>query len=223
LDSDRDFIEHYKELLHEIKSPLDIIEAHAGYLKKNACRDKKENDEYLSIIISETERLRTFLEEVSESIRQVTLCCSFKDINRIIRDVTSKLKFDFERKDVNVVLSLQDGLPDLFVDEHKLERVLINLINNAVDAVDIGGTVTISTDANELFYLKIKDDGSGIKRGDMKSIFDPFFTTRPEGSGLGLYITKKIIDAHGGSINVASEPGEGTEFLIILPIHREGD
>ena len=220
MDSDKEFIKHYQELLHEIKSPLDIIRAHALYIKNNT--NKIENlEEYLDIILSEAERLDSFLREVGDSIKKVKLSLSLCDINRIIEDVAKKLRHDFDKKGVTLKCNLKKGLPENYVDCNKIYRALINLINNALYSVERGGIVEISTDMNESFCIKVKDNGCGIKKGDNEKIFQPFYTTKPEGTGLGLYIVKNIISAHGGSINVSSEENKGAEFLIILPIVKK--
>jgi signal transduction histidine kinase len=222
LNSDSELIKHYKELLHEIKSPLDIIKAHALYLKKNINKEPDITEEYISIILDETERLETFLQEIGESIKSVSLKLSECNVNGIIKDVTKKLEYMFKEKNITLKYNPKKELPKVYLDENRISQVLINLINNAIYAVEPGGTIEIAADVNELFCIKVKDDGCGIEKGDINNIFDPFYTKKPEGSGLGLYITKKIIDAHGGSINVTSELNKGAEFLVILPAsHKE--
>ena len=105
--------------------------------------------------------------------------------------------------------------------EQELFQVLMNILSNAKDAVDIGGTVNITTNIkNKNLYIYIKDNGSGISEDNIEHIFDPFFTTKSEmlGTGLGLSISKKIIESFNGEIKVKSKPGKGTTFILVLQI-----
>lgn len=221
LGSNSEFINHYEELLHEIKSPIDIIRAHAKHLKDNYMRDEVSIDEYLSIIIDETERLYLLLRNIEESVKKVNIRPSLCDINCIIKDVISKLKHEISDKDVTIRFSPDSEMPKIYIDVSKLYQVLINLIKNAVRSVEPGGEVEIKAEADERLKITVKDNGCGIKSSDLDRIFEPFFTTAPGGTGLGLFIVNKIIDAHGGKLEVSSVCGEGSEFLVTLPIQSD--
>ena len=114
-------------------------------------------------------------------------------------------------------------LPTVSVSAQKIKQVLINLMMNAIHAVGIKGYIRISTDVTETETLSIQvaDDGHGIEPRHLKKIFDPFFTTKPagEGTGLGLSVSYSIIsENHNGTMDVVSEPGKGTKFIICLPV-----
>jgi signal transduction histidine kinase len=116
-----------------------------------------------------------------------------------------------------------NGLPNVMVDRHMIEQVLMNLILNAVQAMKNGGVLTIRTSVAEgICRLEVKDTGSGIPASVLPRVFDPFFTTKGEGegTGLGLSVNLGIMERHGGNILVESEVGKGTTFTLCLPVSR---
>lgn len=211
--------EHYKEFIHEIKSPLDIIKAHAVYLKKEK-GSVAYSEKYLSIIISEVERLHAFLDEFAESSKKIKLNFTSTDINGIIKDAGDKLKHEFDRKNITLKYDFNKKTLPVQLDKNKISQVLINLLRNAIDASAVGGEVVIATDINDNMLIRLRDSGSGIKKSNLGELFKPFFTTKENGTGLGLFICKKIIEAHNGTIDVTSEYAKGTEFIISLPTSK---
>ncbi|HMM59733.1 MAG TPA: ATP-binding protein, partial [Candidatus Rifleibacterium sp.] len=120
-----------------------------------------------------------------------------------------------------------DYLPDLkvFVDSEKLKQVFLNLIFNGIQAMSNGGQISIRAhkqSESPWVTIEVQDTGAGMSPETVARVFEPFFTTRQRGTGLGLAIVKKIIDLHGGKIEVSSEPGKGTCFTIYLPQKQEG-
>ena len=104
-----------------------------------------------------------------------------------------------------------------------MNQVLMNLISNAIDAIDNKGTIAISTkQSDDRCVISVKDDGKGIPKDVIQNIFDPFFTTKEvgKGTGLGLSISYGIIEEHNGTIDVKSEPGKGTEFIVSIPLKQ---
>lgn len=126
-------------------------------------------------------------------------------------------------KDVILLQNLSPEIPDVYVDKDQIQQALINLILNAAEATNPGATVTVSTafnPAEEVVEVAIRDSGKGIGAEVLDKIFDPFFTTKESGTGLGLAITHGIIERHGGTIDVQSNPGHGSTFTIKLPINK---
>jgi signal transduction histidine kinase len=126
-------------------------------------------------------------------------------------------------KEVSVVKNFDDNIPIIMADQLQLQQVLLNLLLNAIDAMPQGGTLTINTacdDDMSSIKIEISDSGQGISDKDMNKIFQPFFTTKSRGTGMGLAITRRIIEEHGGSISVSSEYGRGTTFTIVLPVEQ---
>jgi len=217
LSSDNEFLKHYRELLHEIKSPVAIIKAHALHLQESYKQDADCIDEYLSVILSETDRLDQLLIDVAAGLKETKLNLSPCDVSSLINDIVSKLKYEFSEKDITVKYDFKGELPKIYLDRGKFLQILINLLKNAVESIESGGTVEILAEVDDQLHISIKDDGCGIKDEDVGKLFTPFFTKKPEGVGLGLFIIKKLVEAHGGSINVSSEYGSGTEFILTFP------
>lgn len=114
---------------------------------------------------------------------------------------------------------MMDELPNLMADAEKLKRAFINIIQNAVDAMPEGGTLTIKGEASgEKIRISFKDTGIGIQQENLEKIWNPLFTTKAKGMGFGLPTCKRIIEAHEGKITVKSKPEKGTTFTIILPL-----
>jgi signal transduction histidine kinase len=122
-------------------------------------------------------------------------------------------------------LALAEGLPPVYIDKNRIVEVLVNLLTNAVHATPSGGTVSIRTklaEAGDYVEIEVEDTGKGIPPEFLPNIFDPFFSTKgTQGTGLGLSISYGIIKKHNGKIDVKSEVGKGTTFVIQLPSHQE--
>jgi signal transduction histidine kinase len=107
------------------------------------------------------------------------------------------------------------------MDGHRLRQVIFNLVENAIDSMPTGGDLTVATGLrNNYLSLEISDSGYGIPENELPKLFTPFFTTKSKGSGLGLPVSKKIIDAHGGFIDITTEVGKGSRFTIFLPMRE---
>jgi two-component system NtrC family sensor kinase len=128
---------------------------------------------------------------------------------------------------VKLITALQEGLPTIQASMSELQQVFLNLINNALDAMEKkGGTIKLTTQAKDnLIKVSIEDDGPGIPKANLERIFDPFFTTKPmgKGTGLGLSICYGIVNKMGGEIEVKSSAGVGTLFNIRIPVTRQTD
>jgi len=141
-------------------------------------------------------------------------------INDIIRNVLSRSVIP---KNVELIDKLGNSLPHVLADPDRLEQVFGNITLNAIQAMSKGGQLIVKSEVQNQDFLSISfnDSGEGISEENLKKIFTPLFTTKAKGIGLGLAICKTIVDKHGGSIEVQSELGRGTTFLIKLPINRK--
>ncbi|HMK64484.1 MAG TPA: ATP-binding protein, partial [Thermodesulfobacteriota bacterium] len=137
------------------------------------------------------------------------------------------LKTQFEEKRISFHPVLEKDLPEASIDAHQIEQVLVNVFLNAMEAMPEGGnlmvlTLTVREESDSLvsesIKIKVRDSGAGIPPENLKSIFDPFFSTKESGTGLGLPISLGIVEAHGGTLQITSQPGEGTRVIIKLPI-----
>jgi signal transduction histidine kinase len=142
------------------------------------------------------------------------------DLNHIVREVCALLQNEAKVSQVVIKKNLDQTLPNMQLDPVQMSQLLVNLVRNSIQAMPNGGELEVST--IRLSPLKhrllVRDTGCGIKPELMENIFTPFFTTKPHGTGLGLAICRHIVNEHGGEITVQSEVGNGTRFIIDLPI-----
>jgi two-component system sensor kinase FixL len=206
------------EISHEIKNPLMMIGGFAKQLLKRS-RDEKSTQK-LSIIVNEVERLEDLLKELRELYLPRTLSIEEMSINDLLKEVHELIKDDCEKKRIFTELSMDRAQATIRGDRAKLKQVFLNLVKNAIEAMEGGGTLSVQSQLREdKVEIAIKDSGSGIPKENLKKIFSPFFTTKKHGTGLGLSISKSIIEElPGGSLAVESKGGKGTVFRISLPV-----
>jgi signal transduction histidine kinase len=202
---------------HEIKTPLVAIGGYARRALKQAEQGKLCSHE-LEVIVKETERLEKITSEILDYSKPTKLNYEKKDLNKLIRDALEVLKDQLKYNGVKLRTKLLLDTPILEVDPKRIEQVLFNLIENAIDAMPQGGFLTVKTKKKEDFAIfEIEDTGCGINEENLQKLYIPFFTTKPKGSGLGLPVSKKIIADHSGYIEVKSEVNKGTKFAVYLP------
>jgi signal transduction histidine kinase len=149
----------------------------------------------------------------------MTLNLREADFNTFLRDLAEFTSYEMSDAHVDLELDLEEKLPLIDFDEQLMKQALLNLIQNAVAAMEHGGKITLKTERKDnTIVLSVIDTGSGIPDHILAKIFEPYFTTKALGSGLGLTLVFKIINEHHGEIAVASKEGEGTCFTITLPI-----
>jgi len=215
-------------LAHEIKNPLAGIKISMEFLAQDSNLSEADR-EVLTKVIDEVRRIEVLLRGLLNFAKPPVPHFAPAKINHII-DICimfsvrapSHPAFS-ETKEVMVVKNFDDNIPTIMADQLQLQQVLLNLLLNAIDAMPGGGTLTINTTCNvdkSSIRIVISDSGQGISNKDMNKIFQPFFTTKSRGTGMGLAITRRIIEEHGGSINVSSEYGRGTTFTIVLPVEQ---
>ncbi len=202
---------------HEFKTPLVTI---GGYTRR-ALRNvgtSKFNKRDLEIISSEVKRLEIITAEILEYSRQSKLKTEPHSINKLVRDALSILKDKFSTRGIKLKMVFDGQNPRASLDERRFVQVIYNLVDNAFDAMKPGMTLRIATRADsEFVILEIQDNGSGIADEYHDKLYTPFFTTKSKGSGLGLAVSKKIIDDHGGRIEFETAMGKGTKFSILFP------
>jgi two-component system, LuxR family, sensor kinase FixL len=206
------------EITHEIKNPLVMIGGFARQLSRNAQDEKSQAK--LKIISDEVQRLENLLQELREVYRPPDLSFQFININTLLTEIFSLSKEDCESG--NITIHLETGQDPLWVqgDPGKLKQVFLNLVKNAMEAMEKGGNLIIhSKQIGNQVEISITDNGPGIQDKDRERLFTPFFTTKRRGTGLGLSVSKKIIDNHpGGTLGLDSEEGKGTIVKITLPL-----
>jgi C4-dicarboxylate-specific signal transduction histidine kinase len=221
------------ELAHELNQPLAAISNYAqACARLLAAPDQERTGEVLSSMhrVSEqadraaeiVRRLRRFVRQSrpGQSVQAVV------DINTLIHEVVALLDGEISAAQVETCFELTDPLPHVAVDRIQVEQVLVNLIRNALDAMhecDAASrqlAVQTSRDANDRIRVCVQDSGTGIPPDQLAQVFHRFFTTKPEGMGLGLPISRSIVENHGGKLSVTSVLGRGTTFQFDLPVHR---
>lgn len=207
---------------HEIRNPLTAIGGFARRLGKNIPAGSKEK-EYADFIITEVTLLEGILKNVLAFSRDIMPTLEQHGINEIVDSVLKLNEETFREKSIAVHASYYDMTP-IFIDETHVHEAVENIVLNAIDAMPAGGSLDITTDKKIIegipfMYLKIKDTGAGIPQDKLNMIFEPFYTTKitQKGTGLGLPITKKFVEGHGGFIEVESIEGKGTAFTLYFP------
>lgn len=208
------------EITHEIKNPLIIIGGFAQQLKKTITGEKELSK--LTIIVEEIRRLESLLLELREFYLPKNLQFETLNINDLLEEVYLLTKDSWEKKNIRTTLKTERKENFIEGDKEKLKQVLLNLVKNAVEAMEEGGNLSIQSGVTDnMVEVKIVDDGPGISKSDQEKIFNPFFTTKKQGSGLGLPICKRIIGDHpNSSLSLTSENSKGTVAKIIFPAQR---
>jgi signal transduction histidine kinase len=206
-------------IAHEINNPLAGILLYSSNLSKKVPSGGA-LEEGLKIIIKETQRCKTIIQGLLEFARDKKPQKVMTNINDIIESALGILYNEFHLQHVRIEKNLSKDIEKLFLDENQIEQVFINLLLNALHAVDDSGLITVQSamDAERnSIHVEVADNGCGIAAGDIKNIFEPFFSTKANGTGLGLAVSYGIIRNHQGDLRVFSEPGQGTRFVIKLP------
>lgn len=209
-------------MIHEVNTPLSVIVSAAQMI----LRESDVPDfirEMVERIDLEAQRLSQYAKGVLSFARTDHERDDEVDINRVLQEVLSFLRYEARKRSINVIEELDYRLPPIPADGNRLKHIFINLIMNAFQAMENGGALlvrTVTADDGSV-RVELADTGKGIPPDELGKIFEPFFTTkkRGEGTGLGLYITRKTVELMRGTIEVSSSVGEGTTFVITLPAH----
>ena len=205
------------EIAHEIRNPLVSIGGFARIIDRNLDAGGN-NKKHIARIIREVRHLEDILSALLIYVRAGRMEFRSTDVNKVIEGVLNSLSLELKNGRVEVELHLDTMLEPIRIDEDQICQVLISLLRNSTQAMQEGGKVRIHTRRRwKYLEIEISDSGDGIEKKHMKRIFEPFFTTKTKGMGLGLAISKKIIDGHQGKIYIRSESERGATFLIDLP------
>jgi two-component system NtrC family sensor kinase len=214
---------------HEINNPLTgVLTFTHMLLRRTDIENEVRSD--LETIAHETERVRKIVKVLLDFSRHAALKKEETDINKLVKSTIELIENEALIKGINLQFKPKESLPIRKVDRNQLQSVILNMIINAFDATETGGTVNVSTDLTisvskkeqKGIEIAIADTGCGIQSENLDKLFDPFFTTKDvgQGTGLGLSISYRIIERHGGTIRVQSEVGKGSTFTIWLPLEQ---
>jgi two-component system NtrC family sensor kinase len=209
-------------IAHEIKNPLISIQGFARRIGTTEDRDKLEK--YAKFIEQEADRLTQVLTKLLGFSRMDEPKKDFLNMNDIVDDTVLFMEHHLTRfKNVEIAVEKESDLPLVQVDRIHVQQTVVNILMNAAQAMPGGGKILIKTGRGDQYvFISITDTGVGIKEEDLEKIFEPFFTTKEkeQGTGLGLSLCKRLIEANAGKIEVESKVGEGTTFRIMVPINQ---
>ena len=211
---------------HSIRNPLTSVKMRLFSLGRSLDLGP-EQDEDFQVISHEIDQVDTIVRNFLEFSRPPRLVMQKESPSVVVDRVLQLLSHRLHSYDVQVVVERKSPLPEIFCDPEQLKEVMVNLVENACNAMDEGGRLTIREEirpvADGCIHIHFEDDGCGIEGEALNQVFQPFYTTRDEGTGLGLSICQKIIERHGGWMGVISPPGRGATFTISLPLDSRTD
>ena len=210
-------------IAHEIKNPLISIQGFAKRLGQG--QEAPKADVYAKFIENEAERLSTVLAKLLDFSRMTEPKGEHLDINRLVDDTVVFLEHHLTRfKKIDLRTEKDETLPAIYGDRVHIQQALVNLVMNGAQAMPEGGPLTLKTGRKDDAYafIAVTDKGTGIREEDMGKIFESFFTTKKEGegTGLGLSLVKRLIEANGGKIEVESQVNVGSTFTLLLPFDQ---
>ncbi len=217
--------ERAAKIAHEIKNPLTVI---GGFAARMARKDKVgERDpqtfaRYATIIRKEVQRLERTIQQTLYFSREMAPAFRLVHVNDDIREVLAMFRDELEELRITAVVELSPHVPVISVDPDQFRQILWNLVSNALQAMEGGGTLTLASrpaaeSEGEGVVIQVGDTGGGIPHDAVHNIFNPFFTTKSRGTGLGLPIVHAIVQKHGGTILLDNREGEGVTFSVFLP------
>jgi two-component system sensor histidine kinase HydH len=213
---------------HEIRNPLSSIKGFATWFRERYS-NRDEDREVADVMIQEVERLNRAVTQLLELSKPLSVTKTMLNVEEIFAHSIKLIAQELDEKGIAVDLQVDRSLKqkEIMSDPDRLNQILLNLYLNAIQAMeDEGGTLGIlatetGSGAGRALLLEVSDTGRGIDAADLEHIFDPYFTNRPGGTGLGLAMVHRAIEALGAEIRVESEKGEGTRFFIKLPMGRK--
>ena len=217
-------------IAHEVKNPLAAIEIMAGLLRRKLA-DTPDAQTVLTDIIKETKMANAIVQEALEFVRPIRLQVERTAVAEAVRAAVQLADTKAQRGDIGLDVDLPEALPPIQGDEYQLTQVFTNLLLNAYEAMEGTGHVAITAQTVRLalesggrdaVVVEFAGDGPGMPRDVADRVFNPFFTTnfttKARGSGLGLAIVRRFVDAHDGSIDLKTAPGQGTLIRVTLPV-----
>jgi two-component system, NtrC family, sensor kinase len=218
---------------HEVNNPLFGVLTYARLTSRKLAgcdlpdEDKHEMVDNLQIIERESKRCGDIMRNLLTFARQAPSHPEANDLNVVIGRAVALVRHKYEMQQIALAEELAEGLPPVFCDAGQIQQVVLTLLVNAAEAIGSGGRVQIATEpsgasrgACATTRIRVRDNGPGIAPENLSRIFEPFFTTKEDQlrTGLGLAVAKSIVEQHGGEIAVHSRKGEGTEFVVTLPV-----
>jgi len=209
-------------IAHEVRNPLSSIRGFAKYFLRKF-EPGSEEAAFAEMMVREVDRLNRVVEGLLDFARPHDLSRTLIDLRDIVDHAVRLVEADARGKGIHIGWQAPGRAAQVLADSDSLTQALMNLLVNSLEAMEAGGELTLRIQRrNGLVALSVSDTGRGIPESEISKIFDPFFTTKKNGTGLGLAIVHRIIEDHGGTIRVESQPGKGTTFEVLLPSGEAG-
>lgn len=219
----------FARLAHEIRNPLSSLDIHVQLLEEDLAEGapqlKEKTASRLEIIRGELHRLENIVKHFLSLAGPSALEVQPVEVARIVHHVCELLRPEAASRGVEIRMQVAAELPLIQADPDRLTQALVNLVINAIQAVEGRGTIEVSAQVEprtELLTLAVRDTGPGISEDKQAAIFEPFFTTKAEGTGLGLWIVQQIVTAHGGVVTASNAPQGGALFALHVPVQGRG-
>jgi two-component system sensor histidine kinase HydH len=214
-------------LAHEIRNPLSSLAIHVQLLEEDVAQAaaplRAQAAGRFEIIRAELQRLENLMQQFLSLAAPSSLDLQTVDLAQVVRYVCDLLGPEAAARGIELAVEIPATLPPLTADPAQLKQALINLVINAIQAVERGGRITVGVRHDtgaDVVAVDVTDNGPGVPGEKRSAIFEPFFTTKTEGSGLGLWIVQQIATAHGGVVTVGDQPDGGAVFTLQLPLRR---
>ncbi len=207
---------------HEIRNPLSSMRMLSQMLMQKP-KTSDEQRQSLQYILEEIERIDNIVKGLMDFASPTKLHLEQQSLASLLQSVLSLMEANLTHHQIDLSLKLVSDLPDLHFDSDKIKQAFMNVVLNAMEAMPQGGTLTVSTfQQNEKVCIRVIDTGIGIPEDDIEHLFEPFFTRKSKGTGLGLANVKRIVEEHGGTVEIESVSGEGTTVSLWLPSENSG-
>jgi len=207
-------------IAHEINNPLAGILLFSSRMRKKV-KEEGPIKEGLDVIVREAQRCKGIIQDLLEFSRDEEPEKANANMNEILEKALGILENEFRLHHISVEKNLSGEIPPILLDVNLMQQVFVNLLINAVEAIQKNGVISIKSYVNadsKSVFVEVADTGAGIRPDDMAKIFEPFFSTKSNGTGLGLAVSYGIIKQHQGKIKVKSDAGQGSVFTILLPL-----
>jgi two-component system sporulation sensor kinase A len=202
---------------HEIRNPMTALKGFLQLISRQA-----ENARYCNIMLSELDRINTIVDEFLMVAKPQVQKFQHNDVRDLLRDVITLMNAQGTMSNVRVSINFDPSIPLVLCDGNRLKQVFINIIKNAIDAMPSGGEIEIQVkNEDNKVFIRFLDNGCGIPEERIPRLGEPFYTTKEKGTGLGLMVSYRIIEAHHGDIRISSEVNKGTIVEVVLPTGDE--
>jgi two-component system sensor histidine kinase HydH len=213
---------------HEVRNPLAPLDIHIQLLEEDVAQAdpalKERMTPRFETIRGELHRLETVVKQFVGLAGPQHLDLQSVSLPQIVTHVCELLRPEAAQRRIQLSARLSEGLPPILADGVQLTQALVNLVINAIQAIESDGQVEVSVHSaspHDTLVLQVRDTGPGIPAGKIRLIFEPFYTTKPTGSGLGLWIVQQIVTAHGGVVTASNPASTGANFTIHLPLRSK--